>query len=447
MASEDIEAARDSVQKKIDKLDFSKIQPMLREMIEHAIPMIQEGQRVADQDLESWGLPKVGGDIDKLYELAQMTGRNADPMTYSEVVNWAIDLKREATIRRQVEIDSGTATKLHGKNECISVETLTCWNCSCRIDSGTTCKECQRREGKMIALQIAINQDNVERIEEWPQLRALLKSKFGFDKDVHALWENMIDWLFINNGLDENDVINLRIADVPKLLEFHGNKESVSGETPSNETPLKLGDAAHWRIGNVQACATQAGAEALVLLRSETGEWVGTFDAASHDPICVGLDDEMLFLVHEDWVVFRWKPISHDKQTRFVDARKISINTVMQWCDSNGVEPPFELMKRLPRIDKGQSVSPETPVVHPNKDQQKSVSDTRQWVRLSQFTKTLGCDKTTSKNYVEKLPEAAKRKDLNGHWEVDFDEYLNLLKAKPRKWTLPTNPGDLEPVF
>ncbi|MCF7961538.1 MAG: hypothetical protein K9M08_12405 [Pirellula sp.] len=136
MASEDIEDARDSVQKKIDKFDFSKVQPMLREMIAHAIPLIYEARRQSDSELESWGYQPVGGDIDKLYELASLTGRNANPMTYGEVVDWAVELKREATIRRQVETDSSTNqlrsiptapnTKLlefHGNKESVSGET------------------------------------------------------------------------------------------------------------------------------------------------------------------------------------------------------------------------------------------------------------------------------------------------------------------------------------
>ena len=83
---------------------FQEMRQKLREQIADAIPQIQEGQRQADSELESWGLPKVEGDIEKLYELARLTGRNADPMTYGEVVDWAVELKRESTIRRQVQI-------------------------------------------------------------------------------------------------------------------------------------------------------------------------------------------------------------------------------------------------------------------------------------------------------------------------------------------------------
>ena len=146
---------------------------------------------------------------------------------------------------------------------------------------------------------------------------------------------------------EEFDPIKMTIQTLEEILDCELFDDVQVGKSFSNEPPV----------------ATKSGAETIVLLRSETGEMRGTFDAASHDPICVGQDGDMLFLVYEDWVVFRWKSSEHNKQIRVVDARIISINTAIQWCDSNGLEPPFELMKRLPRIDKGQSVSPETPVV------------------------------------------------------------------------------------
>lgn len=81
----------------------------LEALMEHVIPQIKEAMRQLDRELESWGLPAVSSDPCKLYELASLTGRNADHMTYEEVVHWAIELKQEATIRRhQVETDSST---------------------------------------------------------------------------------------------------------------------------------------------------------------------------------------------------------------------------------------------------------------------------------------------------------------------------------------------------
>lgn len=144
---------------------------------------------------------------------------------------------------------------------------------------------------------------------------------------------------------EEFDPIKMTIQTLEEILDCELFDDVQVGKSFSNETPV----------------ATKAGAETLVTLRSETGKILATFDAASHDPICLGLDGEMLFLVNEHWIVFRWKSSEHDKQIRFVDARIISISTVKQWCESNGVEPPIELIERLPRIDKGQSVSPETP--------------------------------------------------------------------------------------
>jgi len=71
MASDGVDDARNSIQKNLDRLrsrgiDVSKIHRDFKERLDAAIPLIREGQRVADQDLESWGLPRVGGDIDKL---------------------------------------------------------------------------------------------------------------------------------------------------------------------------------------------------------------------------------------------------------------------------------------------------------------------------------------------------------------------------------------------
>lgn len=86
---------------------------------------------------------------------------------------------------------------------------------------------------KMIGLYLAIHQGNTEGIDKWPELRAILKNKFGFDKDVQELWENMIDWLRINWCLHENTVLNLPIEHVPKFFEHHSKRQAVSPETPT----------------------------------------------------------------------------------------------------------------------------------------------------------------------------------------------------------------------
>lgn len=52
----------------------------------------------ANRELQTWGLPTVQ-DIEDLFDLAVHTGRHPDNMTYYEVVDWAIEIQKERTIR------------------------------------------------------------------------------------------------------------------------------------------------------------------------------------------------------------------------------------------------------------------------------------------------------------------------------------------------------------
>jgi len=76
------------------------------------------------------------------------------------------------------------------------------------------------REGLLADLDVAIRAsgDDPDRIPGWPELRYLLRSRFGEDRTDRQLWERFTDWLRAERGLPPNEYLPLGLGPAADLL-------------------------------------------------------------------------------------------------------------------------------------------------------------------------------------------------------------------------------------
>ena len=105
------------------------------------------------------------------------------------------------------------------------------------------CPECRSWIGKIGELDIAIrSDDDPERLRYWPEVRYLLRKRFGQDFSDGDLWERCTDWLRGEHQLSPNQYLVLSVTDlISKLRELadqtpcfeprHGQDSSQSADT------------------------------------------------------------------------------------------------------------------------------------------------------------------------------------------------------------------------
>jgi hypothetical protein len=91
------------------------------------------------------------------------------------------------------------------------------------------CDHCKRIDGKLLSVDIAIDQGNPDRIVEWPKLRALMRARFGSDLSNNELFERLQDWLIVTRRIDEQTANNFAIADVIEWLRNESSEPSTNG--------------------------------------------------------------------------------------------------------------------------------------------------------------------------------------------------------------------------
>jgi hypothetical protein len=71
-----------------------RIADQFQEVGEH----VHDAMNEANRELETWGLPPIKT-LDEASDLARATGRVPDRMTYAEIIDWAVEYRRERVIR------------------------------------------------------------------------------------------------------------------------------------------------------------------------------------------------------------------------------------------------------------------------------------------------------------------------------------------------------------
>ncbi len=79
---------------------------------------------------------------------------------------------------------------------------------------------------------------------------------------------------------------------------------------------------------------------------------IATFDPeVSNDNMRkLGPNGAMLFNINEQWVLLDWKP-SNTKGVNFPDAKLLTVDQAIQWCDANQLSCPYDLLETLPQIE------------------------------------------------------------------------------------------------
>ena len=123
----------------------------------------------------------------------------------------------------------------------ISGDTPSCSQCgkplSKRDEDRSTCNACRSARGKMADLDIAIraNGDDPNRIPEWPDIRYLLRKRFG-EQSYPELLDRFRDWLSVERGFSEEEYLLLPFDEVKDLL---ADESAFDGGDPPTVKPKR----------------------------------------------------------------------------------------------------------------------------------------------------------------------------------------------------------------
>lgn len=123
-----------------------------------------------------------------------------------------------------------------------------CALCGARLgeqdwDRGT-CHACRSPKGKVLELDIAIRAsgDSPERIREWPEIRHLLRDRFGMTLSDEQLWQRCTDWLRAEVGLEPKQYLSLTLGEFRELLKSKARPSRIEVDSIRRKKKGKKAD-------------------------------------------------------------------------------------------------------------------------------------------------------------------------------------------------------------
>lgn len=140
-------------------------------------------------------------------------------------------LEQQGIEHPRKNVDSITATRILGGvlGDCIK-----CGNPLGQGIRGFRCDACTRTSEKLIGLQLAMHRNDLDDIDEWPNIRAKLKQNFGFGRTTEQLIEDLIDYVMMVKNLDEPAALNIPLAEVANMLD---SKPATAGQLEADVPP------------------------------------------------------------------------------------------------------------------------------------------------------------------------------------------------------------------